>query len=437
MNLRLYRRIAQWQSASKYTEEVAAFESCSAYQNARPHILFLSHCVPNPPDKGEKIRAYYELQALCEQYQMHLVCFARSEREMADARALSEACASVHSELFTSSKALLTAGIKFTLGACLNKEYYNSGRLQQYVLELARRVPLQAAFVYTAVMSPYVPEGIPHLLDMVDVDSEKWFEYGRIRRPGTAYKLEGHRMQRFEAACANKSKATIVTTENEAALLRRIVPDAAIGAIENGVDSQYFDGGFRSLPDYNQRRFVVFVGTMDYHPNVDGVSRFADEVFPELRRRIPNLEFVIVGRNPTRRVKQLGHRQGIHITGAVSDVRPYLSQACAVVAPLALARGIQNKVLEALVMGRRVFASEAVCRTFGSYLPRGIVECASTERFVEQIEHAAREIPMCDAAIREAAVGRFSWPRNMRHIADEMGRLCMQKENSPSVAVTR
>jgi polysaccharide biosynthesis protein PslH len=366
-----------------------------------------------------------------------LVCFARSEREMADARALSESCASVHAELFTSSKALLTAGLKFALGACLNKEYYNSGSLHKYVVELARRVPLAAAFVYTAVMSPYVPKGVPHLLDMVDVDSEKWFEYARIRRPRTAYKVEARRMRHFEADCANRSNATILSTENEAALLRRFVPDAPIAGIENGVDPEYFDGVPRPLPDRDQRPFVVFVGTMDYHPNIDGVTRFADEVFPELRRRVRDLEFLIVGRNPISRVKELGRQQGIYITGAVPDVRPYLSHASAVVAPLALARGIQNKVLEALVMGRRVFASEAVCRTFGPDLPRGLVECASTEQFIKHVEHAASEMPVCDASIRSAAVDRFSWQRNMRHIADEMGRLCMREKSCPSVALTR
>jgi glycosyltransferase involved in cell wall biosynthesis len=229
----------------------------------------------------------------------------------------------------------------------------------------------------------------------------------------------------------------VVTTRNEAAVLRGIAPEAQISVVENGVDATYFDGLSRPLPGRRPGRFVTFVGTMDYPPNIDAAVRFTNEIFPQLRRRIPDLQFVVVGRNPARAVRELQRREGVQVTGAVPDVRPYLARACAVVAPLALARGIQNKVLEALAMGRRVFASAAVCRTFGRDLPAGVIGCSSNQDFLEAIEGAAAEMPACDTAIRRAAIDRFCWTRNASRIGNEMERICTRNERCASIVLAR
>ena len=267
-------------------------------------------------------------------------------------------------------------------------------------------------------MSPYAPAGVPILLDMVDVDSEKWFQYSRTRRPGYLYAMEARRLRRFEEQCARAAELTVLTTENEADLLRRIVPSAAICHMENGVDGEFFDGHPRPLPlGLRDRQFVAFVGTMDYHPNAQAATWFAERVFPELRRRFPDLEFFIVGRNVSAAVVRLERHNGVRVVGAVPDVRPYLAGARAIVAPLETARGIQNKVLEALAMGRPVFASEAVCRTFGSSLPSGVVRCESARDYVAALALACRTKPHCDEAIRGAACGRFSWKSNLDSLA--------------------
>ncbi|MBV9264856.1 MAG: TIGR03087 family PEP-CTERM/XrtA system glycosyltransferase [Acidobacteriaceae bacterium] len=396
------------------------FDSCSAYQTSKPQVLFLSHCVPNPPDKGEKIRAYHELKALTEDYDVHLACLARSADEVRDAQALLDCCASVHAELLRPRLALARAGAEFLTGACLNEAFYSNPALHRCVERLARKIPFQAAFVYTAVMAPYVPAGLPHVLDLVDVDSEKWTHYARIRRPSFLYGLEARRMRQFERLCAEKSAEAILTTDHEAAILRQFAPSARVASIENGVDTDYFDGQPRPLPNEQDACFLAFIGTMDYHPNVAAAVSFGREIFPELRRRVPELEFFIVGRNPSPAVLKLRNEPNIRVLGAVPDVRPYLSSAAAIVAPLDLARGVQNKVLEALAMGRKVFASDAVCRTFGADVPLGVIRCATSERFVAEILEECRREPVCDENIREAARVRFSWARNMQKINDKI-----------------
>ena len=164
------RRVAQWQSASKYTEEAAWFESCSAYQSS-PHVLFLSHCVPNPPDKGEKIRAFYLLNHLAERWPVHLVCFARSPGEIEDARALLDRCRSIYVEVLPPVRALARAAVSFAFGSFLTTSFYASGSMMRHVGGLRQR-PLGTTLVFSSAMAQYAPPDVPLLMDMVDVDSE-------------------------------------------------------------------------------------------------------------------------------------------------------------------------------------------------------------------------------------------------------------------------
>ena len=161
-----HRRIAQRQSASINTEEVAAFNSCSAYQDSRLNLLFLSHCVPNPPNKGEKIRAFEILSRLARQYNVHLVCFARRKEELVYAQALEEICASGYAEVLKPLRAAGRALTRFATGSCLNSAYFESRRLRQRVCQLAQETRIDAAFVYTAVMGAYLPGRVPAILDL-------------------------------------------------------------------------------------------------------------------------------------------------------------------------------------------------------------------------------------------------------------------------------
>jgi sugar transferase (PEP-CTERM/EpsH1 system associated) len=273
-------------------------------------------------------------------------------------------------------------------------------------------------------MAPYAPASVPILLDMVDVDSEKWLQYARSRTPGFAYATEARRLRRLEAFWAIKAGLTVLTTENEAALLRRLAPEASIASMENGVDGEYFDGASRPLtPDERGHKFVAFVGSMDYPPNIEAALWFAERVLPELRRRDPSLEFFVIGRNPAKALLKAAKNGGMRITGGVPDIRPYLASARAIVTPLHLARGIQNKVLEALAMGRPVFASDAVCRTFGAALPAGVFRCAGEREFIENVSAACEREPARDDTIRAEACRRFSWPRNLESLAGHLDAL--------------
>jgi sugar transferase (PEP-CTERM/EpsH1 system associated) len=387
-------------------------------------LLYLSHCVPDPPDKGEKIRAHHALNHLARRDRVHLVCFARRPSEIAVAQALRDRCASVYVEPCGRAPALCRAAVRFAGGRCLTTSYFGSRKMRDYVGLLPR---VDCTYVYSSAMIQYAPPDVPMLLDMVDVDSEKWLAYGLARRPGWPYTVEGRRLRRVETRGARRASCTFLSTEAEVKVFQAIAPDAEVRTLENGVDFDYFDRWAEmDIRHLEGSRFLVFTGAMDYYPNVDAACWFATDVLPALRRNDPALEFLIVGRDPASAVRRLEKMPGITVTGTVPDVRPYLLAAQAAVAPLRIARGIQNKVIEALAMGKPVYASDAVCATFGWDLPPGVFRCSSAEDYIAAIEgDAPGSIEGED--IIHAARRRFSWEENLQVVAEEMERLVQER----------
>jgi glycosyltransferase involved in cell wall biosynthesis len=293
------------------------------------------------------------------------------------------------------------------------------------------RAAIGAVVLLSSGMAYYAPGSLQYIADWGDVDSEKRLAYGRMRPGGFIHCLEGRRLRTVERDYAMRARLTLLTTENELALFRSFAPDIPAACCGNGVDGNTFDPGadFAIPDDLHCRRFLVFVGMLDYYPNVDGICRFATEVFPVLRRRNPNIELFVVGRSPTREVQRLGVRDGIIVTGAVDDVRPYLARAQAVVVPLRIARGVQNKVLEALAMGKPVLASEEACATFHPVLPRGVVRCRSTEEYAAAVEALPpRSTP--DPSIAASARTRFDWAVSLRPLIDALHAIAQERSDA-------
>jgi sugar transferase (PEP-CTERM/EpsH1 system associated) len=346
-----------------------------------------------------------------------------------DARALERVpdvrseCASFSTHLFSPKLQLGRAGFRYLEGSSLTEGFYQTPRVRDAVRFLHKEVRLAATVVFSSVMAHYAPRDIPLLLDMVDVDSEKWFQYSQARRPNFFYRAEGRRLREVEQTFSRLAKCVILTTEQEASILRRYAPDSQkIRAIENGVDSGFFDPHrLPKDPELARRRYVVLVGAMDYYPNSEGAAWFAREVFPRLRERCKDIEFLIVGHQPQHFVQKLASTPGIAVTGYVPDVRPYIGFSLAVVAPLHIARGIQNKVLEALAMGKEVVASAELGRTFGESLPKGLTICGSVDDYVNTIVRIAgsgsREP---DFEIRQDTIDRFSWDKKLACLDEEL-----------------
>ena len=249
-------------------------------------------------------------------------------------------------------------------GSALTLPYYRNAKLQAWVEHVVSRERIARAVAFSSPMAQYL-HGRPDLrtvIDLVDVDSVKWTSYADEHRwPLSAvYRREGERLLAFERDAVARSAAAVLVTAAEARLFGRLAPECAsrVHVIENGVDSDYFAPDERLVSPYGPGESpIAFTGAMDYWPNVDAVTWFAREILPRIASQRPDVRFHVVGMNPTAAVRALASDPRVVVTGRVDDVRPYLQHAAAVVAPLRMARGVQNKVLEAMSMARPVVVS--------------------------------------------------------------------------------
>jgi sugar transferase (PEP-CTERM/EpsH1 system associated) len=328
-----------------------------------PDILFLAHRIPYPPDKGDKIRSWRLLEHLRARYRVHLGCFVDDPADLAHLPFLRERCASLQAVPIAPRRRKLRALAALVGDGPLTFAYHRDARLDAWVR--ARRAAHRFAFefAYSSGVAPYLAGATaPRVVDLVDLDAEKWRLYAARRRGvmRRLYEREARTLAAAEGRIARTAALTLLVSEAEAHELRSrpSVPGERVAVVPNGVDTAVFDPAL-APPRPRPADAIVFTGAMDYAPNAEAVSWFVDAVWPALRARHPELEFWIVGARPTAAVRALAARPGVVVTGRVDDVRPWLAHAALAVAPLRVARGLQNKVLEAMAMARPVVASPA------------------------------------------------------------------------------
>ena len=324
----------------------------------RPRALLLCHRIPYPPDKGDKIRAWRLLGALAERYEVALGAFVDDEADWAHEGVLREACAALCLRPARRRPSVAQAARAFASRQPLSLATHRDAGMAAFVRE-ERAAGLAVEVGFSAQVVPYL-EGAtaPVLIDLADVDSEKWSAYAATARwPMSAvYAREARRLADVERRATEIGRAFLVTPEEAAILAARPgVRADAIDHYRNGVDAAHFaPGAAPAAPDGPE---IVLTGAMDYAPNAEAARFFAEAVLPDVRAVRPDTRFGIVGARPTPGVRALGARPGVTVTGRVPDIRPYLEAARVAVAPLAVARGVQNKVLEAMAMGTPVVAS--------------------------------------------------------------------------------
>lgn len=329
-------------------------------------LLFLAHRLPYPPGKGDKVRSFHFLSHLAKRHRVFLGTFIDDPADRRHVEALGSLCADLHVAAIVPWSKRLASATGFLRGEALSLPYFRNRGLAKWVAAIVRRERPTRAFAYSSPMAQYALglPGVRTFVDFVDMDSAKWAEYARRRGwPARAvYAREARRLLAYEREVAARAAASVFVTDEEARLFRGAAPGCSdrVLAIPNGVDSDYFSPA-QDLPSpfAAHERPVVFTGTMDYWPNIDAVVWFAREVLPRIRVRDPSVRFYVVGMNPAPAVRALASESATTVTGRVADVRPYLQHARVVVAPMRVARGVQNKVLEAMAMAKPVTASAA------------------------------------------------------------------------------
>jgi len=355
-------------------------------------LIFISHRMPWPLNKGEKIRAWNIIQYLRPKFRIHLGCVVDDPADMEHVAHMQGVCESVGAFPINRTMQKLKALARARPGRPLMPDFYYSAALQKWVDETLTRTRMDVIYIYSVAMAPYVLE-LAHpckILDAQDVDSEKWAEYAR----GAAFPMrliwarEARNLLAYERRAAAACEWSFFVSEPEAACFQRLAPESAhkIVAVECGVDLARFSPelAFES-PFAGLGPCLVLTGNMDYWPNADAAIWFAHDIMPVLRRRRPDVQFWAVGANPGAEVLGLATLPGVHVTGRVEDVRPYVAHAAVVVCPLRIARGIQNKVLEGMAMGKPVIASPAAFEGVRAEAGVALLVADGVEGFVERV----------------------------------------------------
>jgi sugar transferase (PEP-CTERM/EpsH1 system associated) len=331
-----------------------------------PNLLYLMQRLPYPLIKGEKIRNWHILNYLTKWYDVHFGCLIDDPADFQHIDTIRSLCKDMYTEPLDKKRAKLTCMTGLLTGEPLSVTFFRNRGLRRWVEDVMQRVKPEMTFVNSSNMAPYVldlPRTGKLVVELGDVDSEKFRSYSETSSPPMrqVYRREWRLVEKLERRVALETDRSVLVTEAEANLLRAKVPAAAskIVGISCGVDHAYFDPSLDYPAPFERSAGpgFVFTGTMDYLPNIDAAIWFANEVLPIIRRTSPNARFFIVGGSPADPVKALAKLDGVTVTGRVADVRPYVAHATASVAPMRIARGIQNKVLEAMAMAKPVIVT--------------------------------------------------------------------------------
>jgi sugar transferase (PEP-CTERM/EpsH1 system associated) len=387
-------------------------------------LLFLVHRIPYPPNKGDKIRSYHLLKHLAQRYQVYLGTFVDDADDWQHVDRVTALCEDSYFAALNPRTARLRSLAALASDRALTVDYYRDAGLQAWVTRVMREAGITRVLVFSSAMAQYAEaaQDARRVIDFVDIDSDKWRQYGEKKRwpMSWLYGREARQLLRYERQVADTFDASLFVSQTEADLFKQLAPETAgkVGFFNNGVDTDYFSPspGFEN-PFPEGGTAIVFTGAMDYWPNVDAVQWFAHEVLPSVRLNHPTAQFYIVGSRPSAQVQALAALPGVQVTGTVPDVRPYLAHAQLSVAPLRIARGIQNKVLEAMAMAKTVVVSPQALEGIDAEAGRDLVLAEDAPQFAAAV---TAQLAQADHALgrnaREKVIAQYGWTSNLSRI---------------------
>lgn len=389
-------------------------------------LLFLCHRIPYPPNKGDKIRSFHLLHHLSQHFDIYLATFVDDPEDWPYVPEVEKFCVD---SLFIELKPLtgrLRSLTGLITGEVLSLPYYYSAPMQDWIRARVAEHDIGHLLVFSAAMAQYVIDpALPFerkIIDFVDVDSDKWQQYAIQKRWPLSwlYRREGKLLLEYERKVARLFDAGLFVSSSEADMFKDLAPECAhkVGFYNNGVNTDYFSPAHNLANPYRAgERVLVFTGAMDYWPNIDAVIWFAKEIFPHLRELDPSLNFYIVGSSPATAVTQLAGLPNVSVTGRVEDVRPFLRYAIAAVAPMRIARGVQNKVLEAMAMEKPVIVSSKGLEGIDAVHGEHVLLADDTDGFCAALRQLNDGVyPNLGLQARQRIGKRFNWDENLPEV---------------------
>ncbi|WNM63982.1 TIGR03087 family PEP-CTERM/XrtA system glycosyltransferase [Candidatus Nitrospira neomarina] len=386
------------------------------------NILFVCHRFPYPPNRGGKIRPFHMIKHLSDKHRVVVATLAETHQELEQGSEIRQYCAEVIAEVVPPSLRWVQAFGALPTRTPSSAAYFWSPRLFQRIREVSESIKFDMVLVHCAFVAPYVSElpGCFKVLDFGDIDSMKWTDYATWRAfpLNLGYALEAKKLRSFEQEMAKRFDHCLVTTTGEWKEYDNLKVPTPCGVIPNGVDTSYFSMKNGNEPIARDAT-IVFLGRMDYFPNVDGALFFAEEVFPIIQKELPHAQFLVVGADPAKSIRKLGELPNVTVTGTVPDVRPFLRNATLTVAPLRIARGTQNKILESIAMGLPVVATPQAARGIQAKEDEHLFVSATPEDFahrvIQLLKNPSLRVRLANAAKKQIQK-THSWDSSMKSL---------------------
>ena len=394
-------------------------------------ILYLCHRIPYPPNKGDKIRSFNEIKFLSRSGTIDLITLADDPEDMKYTDELKRYCRKVIVFPLNKNLSTLKGAVRLMTGQSISQGYFYKKEFQKAVDSLTAAHKYDAVICFSSPMAEYVFKSAKKMkdlagtliMDFCDLDSDKWNQYAEKKTfpLNLVYRMEARRLLDYEKKIHQNFDRSIFVSQTEADLFKAQFPEAKnIDIIPNGVDHDYFNPENISAAEENFAPVISFFGAMDYYANVDGALWFAEKILPLIKKKIPDTLFYIVGSNPDPRLKALTADAGIKVTGFVEDIREYYARARVCVIPLRIARGVQNKVLEAMSMARPVVATPPAVQGISVSDPSLVSIAADPDRFAARVVDLLQDEPLRHAmgrAARNHIKQRFNWHTNLAALA--------------------
>lgn len=382
-------------------------------------VLFLCHRLPYPPSRGGKIRPFNVIRHLGGYAEVTVASLARTAAELRDGEGLSAYCRKVIVRRIgpLAAGARMVARIPTPVPSSFG--YFWSPALAAAVDAELATGSYDLVFVHCSSVAHYVAghRGCPKVLDFGDMDSEKWAMYARERAMplAVAYWLESVKLRRTERSLAGRFDLCTCTTAAEWESLCALGSAPRTGWFPNGVDTDYF----RPATTPYDPNLICFAGRMDYFPNQQAVLRFCEDVLPRVRAQRSDARLVVVGAEPPASIRRLAELPGITVTGTVKDVRPFVQNAAVSVAPLIVARGTQNKILESMAMGVPVVSTPLAARGVDAVAGRDLLVAEPGQPMADAVlgllASPAHRQALADQG-RNRILGSHSWASSMKRM---------------------
>ncbi len=392
-------------------------------------MLFVSHRMPYPPNKGDKIRSYNLLRYVSRSHEVYLASHFDDPADSRYLPILSSMTKKMHCEPIQRTSKKLCSAFGLLQSIPISVSYFYSRKVQAWIDSLLDQVDVECIFCSSSPTAEYLFRSrhydgklkrVLKIMDLVDVDSYKWRQYAeRSKGPMKwVYAKEGQYLQQYERRIADEFDHLLLVTQSENLLFKSFVPTTKSLAIMNGVDLEFFTPSFAPPPVNGCGPTLVFTGAMDYWPNIDAVDWFARDIFAKIRSVFPNALFRIVGSHPSPSVQRLAADcPGVEVTGWVDDIRPYIATADVCVIPLRVARGIQNKVLEAMAMGRPVVCTSQALEGIKATPGRDLLVADDADALSSAVLRLLRDAPASVRMARRARIfveTEYSWESNLQ-----------------------